>query len=45
MSKTSKHHAEIVWDGDRHDLRAHTIRLVAKTLAGSSISVRGDGSR
>lgn len=37
MSETSKHHARVVWDGDRHDLRAHTIKLAGQTLAGSSM--------
>lgn len=36
MSETV-HHAEVVWDGDRRDLRAHTIRLAGQTLAGSSM--------
>jgi organic hydroperoxide reductase OsmC/OhrA len=36
MGETTRHHAEVVWDGDRHDLRAHTIRLAGQTLAGSS---------
>jgi organic hydroperoxide reductase OsmC/OhrA len=43
MSETTKHHAEVVWDGDRRDLRAHTIRLAGQTLAGSSMpGVGGD---
>jgi hypothetical protein len=25
MGETTRHHAEVVWDGDRRDLRAHTI--------------------
>lgn len=37
MSETSKHHAEVVWDGDRHDLHAHTIKLASQTLTGSSM--------
>lgn len=35
MSETTVHRAEVVWDGDRRDLRAHTIRLAGQTLAGS----------
>jgi organic hydroperoxide reductase OsmC/OhrA len=35
MGETTEHHAEVVWDGDRRDLRAHTIRLGGQTLAGS----------
>jgi organic hydroperoxide reductase OsmC/OhrA len=43
MSEKTKHHAEVVWDGDRRDLRAHTIRLAGQTLAGSSMpGVGGD---
>jgi organic hydroperoxide reductase OsmC/OhrA len=41
MSETSKHHARVVWDGDRHDLRAHTINLAGQTLAGSSMPGAG----
>jgi organic hydroperoxide reductase OsmC/OhrA len=37
MGETTTHHAEIVWDCDRRDLRAHTIRLADQTLAGSSM--------
>jgi organic hydroperoxide reductase OsmC/OhrA len=36
MGETTMHHAEVVWDCDRRDLRAHTIRLAGQTLAGSS---------
>lgn len=31
----TKHHAKIVWRGDRDDLRAHEIELANQTLAGS----------
>jgi organic hydroperoxide reductase OsmC/OhrA len=41
MSETSKHHARVVWDGDRPDLRAHTINLAGQTLAGSSMPGAG----
>lgn len=35
MSDTTKHHAKVVWRGDKDDLRAHEIRLAGQTLAGS----------
>lgn len=31
----TKHHAKIVWRGDRDDLRAHEIELANQTLPGS----------
>lgn len=31
----TRHHAKIVWRGDRDDLRAHEIELAGQTLAGS----------
>lgn len=37
MSETTLHHADVAWDGNRRDLRAHTIRLAGQTLAGSSM--------
>lgn len=43
MGEASKHHAEVAWDCDRRDLRAHTIRLAGQTLAGSSMpGIGGD---
>jgi organic hydroperoxide reductase OsmC/OhrA len=41
MSETSAHQARVVWDGDKQDLRAHTIHLSDQTLAGSSAAARG----
>lgn len=35
MSEMTRHHAKIVWRGDRDDLRAHEIELAGQTLAGS----------
>lgn len=35
MSGMTKHHAKIVWSGDRDDLRAHEIELAGQTLSGS----------
>jgi organic hydroperoxide reductase OsmC/OhrA len=37
MGENTMHHAEVVWDCDRGDLRAHTIRLADQALAGSSM--------
>jgi organic hydroperoxide reductase OsmC/OhrA len=41
MNGTSVHRARVTWDGDRQDLRAHTINLSGETLAGSSAVGRG----
>jgi organic hydroperoxide reductase OsmC/OhrA len=41
MGETTVHHAEVAWDCDRRDLRAHTIRLADQTLAGSSMPAFG----
>lgn len=35
MSEMTKHHAKVVWQGDKDDLRAHEIELADQTLAGS----------
>jgi organic hydroperoxide reductase OsmC/OhrA len=35
MSEMTKHHAKIVWRGDKNDLRAHEIELACQTLSGS----------
>jgi organic hydroperoxide reductase OsmC/OhrA len=35
MSEMTKHHAKIVWRGDKNDLRAHEIELAGQTLSGS----------
>lgn len=35
MSEMTKHHAKIVWRGDRDDLRAHEIEVAGQMLAGS----------
>jgi organic hydroperoxide reductase OsmC/OhrA len=34
--KTTVHHAQVIWDGDPDDARAHTVRLAEQTLAASS---------
>jgi organic hydroperoxide reductase OsmC/OhrA len=44
MSETTKHHATVIWDCDKSDLRAHTIQLGGQTLAGSSMSALGGAS-
>jgi organic hydroperoxide reductase OsmC/OhrA len=41
VDKTTAHHARVVWQGGREDLRAHTIQLADQTLAGSSSSAFG----
>jgi organic hydroperoxide reductase OsmC/OhrA len=41
MGETTKHHATVVWQGDKRDLRAHEIRLAGQTLPGSCASARG----
>jgi organic hydroperoxide reductase OsmC/OhrA len=41
MSEMTKHHARIVWRGDKQDLRAHEIQLASQTLAGSCAPARG----
>ncbi len=44
MSETTKHHARVVWDGNKSDLRAHTIQLAGQTLAGSCMPAFGGDS-
>lgn len=41
MSQPTKHHARIVWQGGKDDLRAHEIKLAEQTLAGSCAPTRG----
>jgi organic hydroperoxide reductase OsmC/OhrA len=41
MSETTKHHARVIWRGDKRDLRAHEIKLADQTIAGSSAVDRG----
>jgi organic hydroperoxide reductase OsmC/OhrA len=41
MSQPTKHHARVIWRGDKWDLRAHEIRLADQTIAGSSAADRG----
>jgi organic hydroperoxide reductase OsmC/OhrA len=41
MGNTTKHHARVVWRGEKQDLRAHEIQLASQTLAGSCAAVRG----
>jgi organic hydroperoxide reductase OsmC/OhrA len=45
MSETTKHHATVIWDADKSDLRAHTIQLAGQALAGSSMSAFGGDSK
>jgi len=44
MNKTTKHHATVIWDADKRDLRAHTIQLAGQTLAGSCAPAFGGDS-
>jgi organic hydroperoxide reductase OsmC/OhrA len=44
MSETTRHHATVIWDGDKSDLRAHTIQLAGRTLAGSCMPALGGDS-
>jgi organic hydroperoxide reductase OsmC/OhrA len=44
MSEITRHHASVIWDGDRSDLRAHTIQLAGQTLAGSCMPAFGGDS-
>jgi hypothetical protein len=37
MSETTKHHARVIWRGDKRDLRAHEIKLA------NQLSLRGAG--
>jgi organic hydroperoxide reductase OsmC/OhrA len=41
MSETTKHHARVLWQGDKRDLRAHEIRLADQMIAGSSAADLG----
>jgi organic hydroperoxide reductase OsmC/OhrA len=41
MTETTEHHARVVWQGDKRDLRAHEIELADQTIAGSSAADRG----
>lgn len=41
MSETTKHHARVIWHGDKRDLRAHEIQLAGQTLVGSCAPTRG----
>lgn len=40
MSVT-RHHARVTWEGDKQDLRAHTVRLADQTIACSSAAELG----
>lgn len=43
---TTHHHAHVVWEGTKEDLRAHRIELAEQTLLCSSMPERGgDASR
>jgi organic hydroperoxide reductase OsmC/OhrA len=35
VSEMTKHHAKVMWRGEKDDLRAHEIELADQTLAGS----------
>ncbi|MGA2164577.1 MAG: OsmC family protein [Solirubrobacteraceae bacterium] len=35
MSENTQHHARVLWQGDKQDLRAHEIHLAGQTLVGS----------
>ncbi len=37
----TRHHARIVWEGTKEDLRAHRIELASQTLLASSMPERG----
>jgi organic hydroperoxide reductase OsmC/OhrA/catechol 2,3-dioxygenase-like lactoylglutathione lyase family enzyme len=41
MGETTKHHATVVWQGDKRDLCAHEIRLAGQRIAGSCASAWG----
>jgi organic hydroperoxide reductase OsmC/OhrA len=41
MSQPTKHHARVVWRGEKRDLRAHEIQLADQTLAGSCAAAWG----
>ena len=46
MAELSTHRAEVVWDDDPDDLRAHTVRVAGQALAGScAASLGGDASK
>ena len=46
MADPTKHHATVMWDADKRDLRAHTIRLAGQTLSGSCMpTVGGDPAK
>jgi organic hydroperoxide reductase OsmC/OhrA len=46
MAESTKHHATVVWDADRRDLCAHTIRFADQTLAASCMpTVGGDPTK
>ena len=37
----TEHHAKVVWEGTKDDLRAHRVELSAQTVLGSSMPERG----
>jgi organic hydroperoxide reductase OsmC/OhrA len=41
VSETTKHHASVVWQSGKDDLRAHEIKLADQTLAGSCSALWG----
>ena len=40
-SAPTRHHARIVWEGTKDDLRAHRVELASQTLLASSMPERG----
>jgi organic hydroperoxide reductase OsmC/OhrA len=45
-SATTSHHARVVWEGSKDDLRAHRIEIAEQVLACSSMPERGgDGTK
>lgn len=42
----TRHHARVVWEGDKADLRAHRVELAEQTLAASAAEeLGGDGAK
>lgn len=37
----SRHHARVIWEGGKEDLRAHRVELASQSLAGSSAASLG----
>ena len=43
-AQATQHHARVVWEGTKADLRAHRIELASQTVLGSSMPERGGDS-